>query len=274
MSSVVSIHTLKGKVVGSGVIVADDLILTCAHVVNAAIGRQQEDQTRPGAGDKVEIRFAASPGVALRAKLNPEPDAWSPPPATRAEGADLCVLKLEGKLPEKASIAQLEPVRFSKEFTVRVSGYPEDWNRRAELPQLDIAQATVLGAEGYLWLLRADPGTRLAATAKGKRVAGLIYTGFSGGPVQAGEAVVGLAAQVREEAKDATSYAIPAHNFPVRILAAHLIDSKQQKLPACVGSLRSYCRRNLLRSNIPMSPACVRRCLAGARTRSVPRPGA
>ena len=49
MSSVVSIHTLQGKVVGSGVIVADDLILTCAHVVNAALGRQREKENPPGA---------------------------------------------------------------------------------------------------------------------------------------------------------------------------------------------------------------------------------
>jgi tetratricopeptide (TPR) repeat protein len=218
MSCIISAHELGGKLAGTGVIVAEDLVLTCAHVVNIALRRRGEEQARPAGDQEIEIRFAGAPKTKLRATIDAGPDAWSGPPASRAKGADLCLLQLRGILPEGTSVGRLIPVPFEAEFNVRASGYPADWNNRASEPQLDIAMAKVLGADGYLWLLRADQGAWTAAIATGKRSAGLVYSGFSGGPLQAGDAVVGLVVEARTDVRQATAYAIPAYHFPSRIL--------------------------------------------------------
>ena len=218
MSSVVSIHGVNGNLAGAGVIVAQELVLTCAHVVNTALGRAIEKQTRPDAESEVEIRFAGTPNATVRARLDANSDAWSAPPATRAEGADLCLLKLEGTLPPGATVGRISPVTFEQEFDVRASGYPAEWNNKHSALQLDVGIAKVLGVEGYLWILRADQGSWEAAIATGKRSAGLIYTGFSGGPVHARDTIVGLVAEARKEVRQATAYAIPARNFPARYL--------------------------------------------------------
>jgi hypothetical protein len=218
MTCVASIHGAGGTLAGSGIIVAPDLVLTCAHVVNAAMKRTSDDPARPPADRELEVRFAGAPKAKLSATVDLGPDAWAGPPAKRAEGADLCLLKLRGQLPAGASIGQVQPTRFETEFDVRVSGYPSDWNDRAATPQLDVAVAKVLALDGYLWLLRADAGAWTATIATGKRSAGLIHQGFSGGPVQVGGAVVGMIAEVRKEFSQATAYAIPAHHFPTRIL--------------------------------------------------------
>ena len=70
MTCVVSVHDLRGRVAGTGVLVGQDLVLTCAHVVNDAMGRPIDDNSRPNADLEVEIRFAASPGLKLRANIN------------------------------------------------------------------------------------------------------------------------------------------------------------------------------------------------------------
>jgi hypothetical protein len=172
----------------------------------------------PPADRELEVRFAGAPKAKLLATVDVGLDAWAAPPAGRAGGADLCLLKLREQLPAGASVGQVKPTHFESEFDVRVSGYPADWNDRAATPQLDVAVAKVLAIDGYQWLLRADAGAWAATIATRKRSAGLVYKGFSGGPVQAGGAVVGMVAEARKDVSQATAYAIPAHYFPPRIL--------------------------------------------------------
>jgi hypothetical protein len=42
---------------GVGVVVGDRHVVTCAHVVNAALGRVKREQARPGADTRVDIDF-------------------------------------------------------------------------------------------------------------------------------------------------------------------------------------------------------------------------
>ena len=220
MTCIVSVHDLRGKLAGTGILVAQDLVLTCAHVVNNALdGRRIDEQARPDANAEVEIRFQAARDVTCRAKIDSGSDAWSAPPANRDRGADLCILKLLEVAPETTTIARLRPSKF-KAIDVRVSGYPSDWNKKAEKPQMDVGEARALGDAGFLWLLRGDFATRLVAVQTGKPAAGSIYTGFSGGPVELsdGNDIIGIAAEARPDVREATSYAIPAAYFPRRVL--------------------------------------------------------
>jgi hypothetical protein len=219
MSSIVSIHDDRDNLAGTGVLVTHTLILTCAHVVNIALGRSgTESQDRPKADSVVTIRFNGAPGRSSKALIHSAPDAWSGPPAQRAAGADLCVVQLTEEPPAGATPARIRIQQFTSDFRALASGYPDDWNNAASSPQIDIGPCNVLGQAGFFWLVRASDGSRLAATITKSRSAGLIYSGFSGGPLERDGYLVGLLARAREEMVAASAYAIPAGYFPQCVL--------------------------------------------------------
>jgi hypothetical protein len=217
MSCVAAIYSLGGKLAGSGTIISENRILTCAHVVNAGLVRKLNATERPHAGDRVAIRFSGAPGQLRFAEVAPDAFAWSPPPANRAVGADLCMLSLSETIPVGASAGRISRSGLRAGVSAIASGYPGDWNEHKDQPQLDIAQAVILGRDGYLWLMRADQGAWIATLNENKRSAGLIYGGFSGGPVQVDDSILGLIVEARQKVKEATAYLIPAYAFPAEI---------------------------------------------------------
>ena len=48
---------MSGQAAGLGVLVGRDQVVTCAHVVNTALGRGQRDQAAPGEQDIVLVDF-------------------------------------------------------------------------------------------------------------------------------------------------------------------------------------------------------------------------
>ncbi|WP_241779121.1 serine protease [Streptomyces rimosus] len=61
-----------GRAVGAGVLVSDDLVLTCAHVVNSALGRDRYEQALPGPGHTVRLRLPhVAPDRELTAQVDP-----------------------------------------------------------------------------------------------------------------------------------------------------------------------------------------------------------
>ncbi|MEV5595034.1 trypsin-like peptidase domain-containing protein [Streptomyces sp. NPDC052496] len=124
-----------GRAVGAGVLLADDAVLTCAHVVNSALGRDRYDQTLPGPGDTVRVRLPhVAPDRDLTAHV--EPALWSPPRATAGgsrpvpPGAllyhgDLAVLRLAGPAPAGAEPAPFLPHAYGNEvIALWASGHP------------------------------------------------------------------------------------------------------------------------------------------------------
>ncbi|MFN2494469.1 MAG: hypothetical protein ABR608_00965 [Pseudonocardiaceae bacterium] len=69
-----------GNTAGVGVLVGPQQILTCAHVVNATLGRDERAQDQPTG--EVTIQFAVGNGPTLRARAQ----RWLPPPRTCAIG--------------------------------------------------------------------------------------------------------------------------------------------------------------------------------------------
>lgn len=215
MSCVVSISDEIGKQVsGSGFLITPTAVLTCAHVVNSALGLPPASAVRPDRRLKVQIQFAGHRGVPVLASVAQGEDAWSAPPADRAPGADICRLELDNAAPAGAVPGRSVQRLFTTPFNVLASGYPEDWNARVTVPQIDVAEARVLGVDSGLWILRSDSVARSASGISKKRSAGLVYTGFSGGPIQQDGEIVGMIAQVRSRMADGTAYAIPASEFP------------------------------------------------------------
>ncbi|MGH3624462.1 MAG: trypsin-like peptidase domain-containing protein [Sciscionella sp.] len=113
--------------VGVGFVVGAEHVLTCAHVVNAALGHDQRRQDRPGPDERVTLRLPMSGDAIREARV----EAWSPPPRSGTAGGDIAGLVIMGEgLP-----AGLRPARLSQEpphgGEVEVFGYPTEVDRPA-----------------------------------------------------------------------------------------------------------------------------------------------
>jgi hypothetical protein len=204
----VAIIGTSGDPVGAGLLIDDDLVLTCAHVVNVADGRGKYEKDRPNSIVKVRVHGATN---VANATIDPAEDSWRPPPASSG-GGDLCILRLPVGTARGKGPVTLREYSHPETKKFRAIGYPDDWKTA------DIARGTILGRdEDGLYILRSEtdspPNRRIFS--RDERQAGVIYTGFSGAPVESGGVIVGLLTMARAPA-DVTAYMIPVSLFPER----------------------------------------------------------
>jgi hypothetical protein len=116
---------------GIGFVVSERHIVTCAHVVNAALGREKRARDKPGADARIQVDFPIlgdAEGAPLRAC---RVEAWAPPPESGLSGGDVAGLVLIGEgLPTGAEPARLIDSPARRDPGVVVFGYPEDPPRR------------------------------------------------------------------------------------------------------------------------------------------------
>ncbi|WP_346011042.1 trypsin-like peptidase domain-containing protein [Streptomyces sp. SID5606] len=207
--SFVSVYGQHG-LVGAGVLISDSLVLTCAHVVNSALGRSQFDASTPPTGEMVRLRM---PHVARDQDLSAgvTPGLWRPPRAHAAhEGTvvaglypyfgDLAVLKLAAPPPQGA-----EPAPF--------------------LPERDGNEVVALWASGNtVTTVRALPRTVTGAWTVLDVTAGTVHPGFSGGPLwdRSRGAVVGIVVATHQNASGETSVMGPVYAIGVPSIEAEL----------------------------------------------------
>ncbi|MGH3936201.1 MAG: metallophosphoesterase, partial [Pseudonocardiaceae bacterium] len=191
----VRVRDATGGTAGVGVLVGPREILTCAHVVNAALGRDRQSQDQP-AGE-VTVEFAMGGGPALRARVQ----CWLPPPRPGAAGDDIAGLVLSSaELPTGATPARLAVNPPERDRVVDVFGYPGNPpHSRGEW-----VSTTVLGQVGGGGHLQLN--FTLGSAPR-------IQPGFSGGPVydRGTGRVVGLLTEAPPTASGPRgSYAITA----------------------------------------------------------------
>src|SRR5579864_5089693 len=182
---------------GVGMLVAGRRIITCAHVVNTALGRSSGEQGKPD--DVVAVDFPlAAPG---RDPVMATVAVWLPPPQAGTAGEDIAGLELvEGA----ETPAGTEPGHLAVEVPrpgreLQVFGYPGD----PPGPEDVFVTATVRGQVGR--------GRRLLDW--GHDSAHRMQPGFSGSPVfdEGIGRVVGLIAEPSpRNAPERDSYAIGA----------------------------------------------------------------
>ena len=170
-------------------------VVTCAHVVNAALGLDPRTQGMPSSPVRVDFPLLGSGAEA--AALEAVVKVWLPPPREGAAGDDLAGLVLTGRLPDRAVAGRLAVETARPGQQVRVFGYPGIPPR----PDGAWVSATMRGAVGN-GRLQLDSGPESALR---------VQPGFSGGPVcdDGTGRVVGLvAAAPGGHAADRDSYAI------------------------------------------------------------------
>ena len=115
-SSIVRFYNVNESVVGAGFLVAEHYVLTCAHVVAAALKLPSNTDAAPE--QPVQIDFPLS---ALKQKLEASVVCWLPGTNT-APSEDMAVLKLVESPPaEPVSIA---PLSGAWGHPLRIFGFP------------------------------------------------------------------------------------------------------------------------------------------------------
>ena len=187
-----------GRTVGVGTLVGPAEVITCAHVVNAALGRDQLSQERPA--DEITLHFPLIQDTKDGHKARVS--KWLPPPSEGASGLDLAGLMLTGtSAPAGAAPARLAASLPATGSRVRVFGYPSVPPR----PDGSWVASVVRG--------RVGTGGDLVQLDSGPDAALRVQPGFSGSPVydDATGLVIGLIAQAASgQAPDRDSYAIAA----------------------------------------------------------------
>jgi CheY-like chemotaxis protein len=178
-ASITRICTADGEVVGAGFLVGERLVLTCAHVVNIALGLPQDAQNLPKTDVQVDFPLVA-PGQLLSACVN----RWQP-------AADVAGLKLTQAPPPGTRSVGLITATDTWGHTFRAFGFPG-------------GHKDGVWSVGVLRGRRADGWLQVEDTKEtGYRIA----PGFSGSPVWDellnGVAGMVVAAETREHVKAA-----------------------------------------------------------------------
>ncbi|GAA2920865.1 trypsin-like peptidase domain-containing protein [Streptomyces enissocaesilis] len=183
VSAVVRVKGRDGVIAGAGFLVADDLVLTCAHVVSDALDRPREKTVEPGAEVAVDLPLAGDAGSTGDTgdrddggDRTAEVRRWIPVQADRT--GDLALLRLRDPIPGARPLPLADPPQGVWHHHARAVGFTEDhpggiWH-----------SGTFRGptGEGWVQLSRGD----------GEGV--YVKRGFSGSPVWDDElgAAVGL----------------------------------------------------------------------------------
>ena len=185
-TALVAVTTSDGFAVGSGVLISDRHVLTCAHVVNDALSRHQTADDAPR--DPVRVEFVYVDGQADGVVCR-----WSPPNEDPA--GDLALLEIRPEsVPAQARPVPLDQVDETAGHKFRVLGFSET-NRG-------------LQASGVLVGQIANGWVQMQAT---KVIGPGVREGFSGAPVwdDRRHGVVGLVVARTLHLEDKSAYMIP-----------------------------------------------------------------
>jgi WD40 repeat protein len=124
-TAIVRLRSLKPgqPTAGLGLLISSTQLVTCAHVVNTALGRGPRVQEPPGESERVLVEFPQlAPGHVWTART--VASAWAPPPATGMAGGDIAGLILEQVMPADAAPARFAAAVPEPGTSLRVFGYP------------------------------------------------------------------------------------------------------------------------------------------------------
>ncbi|WP_345552638.1 trypsin-like peptidase domain-containing protein [Streptomyces lannensis] len=213
----------QARPVGAGVLITPRLVLTCAHVVNSALGCDRFSSALPSRGQAISVRL---PHIDRDRELAGRvvPEMWRPP-RSRPELGHLAPPAV-GMLPYYGDLAVLE---LDSEALPGAEPAPF-------LPQRDGNEVVAQWASGHtLPTLRAMPRVSAHPWIALDVLGGTVAAGFSGGPLwdRERQAVVGLVVAAHETAGQPASALLPPdHRGPVAAMYAIGLSSIEAELPA------------------------------------------
>src|SRR5580704_15393903 len=109
-SFVVVVLDRRKKPCGMGILVTSDTVITCAHVINEAIGQSITEIAQPSEDARVNLTFPFS-GHTRKATVHD----WGAP-GKRSSRSDFCLLRLNAAIPEDIKVARFASTRKATEF--------------------------------------------------------------------------------------------------------------------------------------------------------------
>jgi Trypsin-like peptidase domain len=198
---IVRIRSSAGSSVGIGFVVGERQVVTCAHVVNSALGRDQHAGETPRPDDRLEIDFPLLGDAEGSPTRNCRVSKWIPPPSKGVSGGDVAGLVLVGEgLPRDAGPAELIEADRIPGVEVSVFGYGDDSRDRQGAWSALRVRGVVGGGN-----IQLDTETESVFQPR---------PGYSGSPVVArlddGDVVAGMLAVSRDWTDDLRdAYAMP-----------------------------------------------------------------
>ncbi len=159
------------RVVGTAMLVAPGQLVTCAHVVAAALGCAADTEPAPTEAVLIDLP-AVAPGRLLRARIA----VWLPRRARPGGAYDIAGLTLEGPTPAAALAVPLRLAEGSWERACRVFGFP------AGRPDGSYASGSLRDVLANGWVM-------LRGGAEARE---FTRPGYSGGPVYDQQGVLGM----------------------------------------------------------------------------------
>jgi S1-C subfamily serine protease len=188
--AIVRIYTAQGRVAGAGFLAGERRVLTCAHVVAAALGLPDDAPEAPQADVQLDFPLLA-PGRRFTARVT----AWQ-------AQADVAGLELTGSPPAEAAPVSLLVASNLWGHLFRAFGFPaghEDgvW-----------ASGRILGRQAGGWVQIEDV----------KQTGYFVASGFSGGPVwdETAGGVVGMIIAAERQPGVRAAFLIPATALRLR----------------------------------------------------------
>ena len=214
-SAVVRIRATDGRVVGAGFLVGQRQALTCAHVIDDALGRPRNTPEMPQA--EVHLDF---PLVAPDQHLTARVVCWQP--AHPNGSGDVVGLELTDAPPTGASPVRLVKAEEQWGHSFRAFGFPAGYDNGVW------ASGRMLGREATGWLQIEDV----------KQTGYFIAPGFSGGPVwdETLDGVVGMTVAADTTQGVRTAFIIPTDRL---VAAWPALEHSLQEPLAPLGKLGS-----------------------------------
>jgi hypothetical protein len=196
---IVAIGPTGGEPVGVGFLVGDRHILTCAHVLNAAVGAEKYSQDKPS--QPVAVAFLANASQGPLAGAVEREEHWRPPVRNGvAVKSDMAILTLAGSPPKEAEKA---PMRERYPLTGApfwATGFPSGWSN-GQGQSGSIGQF-IFGRYELLEGIDKRPFVRAGFSGSPVRVESSLNKGAVG--------VVGMVVAARTEEEEKTAYMVPA----------------------------------------------------------------
>ena len=188
-SAVVRFRDAADTVVGAGFLVGDGLIVSCAHVVAAALGRNEKQQPTGPVTVEFPVRGPLGPTSGTATVIG-----WTP--TEKDERGDIAVLRFDGGVPEGVRAAWLSPAPPPAGTEVQALGFPAALNEPGVW-----SPGRVRGEQATGWL-------QVDSLPDSSR----ILPGFSGTPVfgPADGGVIGMVVAVNGEAGHTSAFLITA----------------------------------------------------------------
>jgi hypothetical protein len=206
-ASIVRIFATRGDIVGMGFLASERSILSCAHVITAALSLAEDTPNVPSTAISLDFPLI-SPGCYLSAHVS----FWQPPQPNG--GGDIAVLQLDDSVPAGAETVHLVSAEDLWNRTFRAFGFPSGHDAGVWAP------GTLRDRQANGWVQIEQIGTT------GYRV----QQGFSGGPVW-DEELDGVVGMVVAEERDPTIRA--AYMIPTVVLVKAWPPLEQQALLPC-----------------------------------------